>query len=81
MCRGFCELQHAAAQLRLKRNGLAALCGMALGFNICKRTQMSNWEREVLSKKQIEYAATDAWVSRELYIKLADMLLVLGKKI
>ncbi len=30
----------------------------------------TNWDREQLTKNQIRYAATDAWVSREIYMEL-----------
>ena len=30
----------------------------------------SNWANETLSAKQLRYAATDAWVSREMYLSL-----------
>ena len=72
---------HIAKQLKFRRSGLQALCGMVLGFNIDKGCQMSNWERSTLTPSQIKYAATDAWVSRELHIKLTDMLLLKGKSI
>jgi ribonuclease D len=45
-----------------------------LGFRISKSAQTSNWEAPTLTEKQIEYAATDAWVCLELYGKLKDML-------
>ena len=32
--------------------------------------QLSNWEAEQLSEAQKLYAATDAWVCREMYLKL-----------
>jgi len=40
-----------------------------LRFRISKQAQTSNWNIKTLSKKQIIYAATDAWVGRELYFK------------
>jgi ribonuclease D len=41
-----------------------------LGFRISKSAQTSNWETPTLTDKQIEYAATDAWVCLEIYKKL-----------
>ena len=32
--------------------------------------QLSNWEAEKLSESQQRYAATDAWVCREMYLRL-----------
>jgi ribonuclease D len=45
---------------------------------VSKKAQTSNWARDTLTRAQIEYAATDAWVGRELYRKLQR--LVPGKK-
>ena len=33
-------------------------------------TQLSNWEAENLSEAQKKYAATDAWICREMYMRL-----------
>ncbi|MBR6624668.1 MAG: 3'-5' exonuclease domain-containing protein 2, partial [Mailhella sp.] len=41
-----------------------------LGFRISKSAQCSNWENRELSPQQVKYAATDAWVGRELYFHL-----------
>ena len=53
-------------------DSLGGVCSPALllGFRISKSSQTSNWEAEKLTKKQIDYAATDAWVCLELYKKL-----------
>ena len=48
---------------------MRALAGLLLGGRISKAAQVSNWARKELDNKQIRYAATDAWVSRELYLK------------
>lgn len=50
--------------------GAKNLSGMVLGHNISKRQQTSNWECPVLSEAQMRYAATDAWICREIYLKL-----------
>ena len=46
---------------------------MLLGFRISKGAQRSNWGADSLSDKQLRYAATDAWVGREIYLRLAEM--------
>jgi ribonuclease D len=38
-----------------------------LGFRISKAQQLSNWEADTLNEGQLRYAATDAWVSLEIY--------------
>ena len=46
------------------------MSAIILGFRISKVQQLSNWEAEQLSEAQILYAATDAWVCRQMYMKL-----------
>ena len=46
------------------------LAALLLGFRISKSAQTSNWEVPTFTQKQIEYAATDAWVCLELFHKL-----------
>lgn len=50
--------------------GAKNLSALVLGHNISKRQQTSNWETPVLSDAQKYYAATDAWICREIYLKL-----------
>ncbi len=52
--------------------GAKNLSAMILGFSISKRQQTSNWEAQELSLAQIDYAATDAWICREIFIKLMN---------
>ena len=48
------------------------MAGLILGIRISKTQQLSNWEADKLSPAQQLYAATDAWVCREMYLKLKD---------
>jgi len=50
------------------------LAALLLGFRVSKGSQTSNWAQRTLTRTQIEYAATDAWVGRELYHKLQLLL-------
>lgn len=68
--KGFIDLAPMAKEVGLQVESVKKLAGLLLGFRISKSAQTSNWEAEILSKKQIEYAATDAWVCLELYRKL-----------
>lgn len=70
--RKFVEIGYMARELGLKQTGLRSLAGLLLGFRISKKEQRSNWARTNLSRSQIIYAATDAWVSRELYLNLME---------
>jgi len=68
--RRFIEIGNMAKTLGCKQTGLRSLSGLLLGFRISKKEQRSNWARPNLSRSQIVYAATDAWVSRELYLHI-----------
>ncbi len=50
--------------------GLKKLTALILGFRVSKRQRVSNWEAESLSPAQVNYAATDAWVCREIFLVL-----------
>ena len=67
---GFIDLQQYVKSYGIEDNGLKKLVANILGFKISKRQQTSNWEAEVLTPAQIEYAATDAWVCYEIFKKL-----------
>lgn len=70
---GFVEIGHLSRQAGIKQTGLRTLAGMLLGFRISKREQRSNWGADTLSPSQLRYAATDAWASREIYLKVRDL--------
>lgn len=53
--------------------GAKKLCALLLGFTISKGQQISNWEALELSEAQISYAATDAWICRDIYFKLLSL--------
>jgi ribonuclease D len=63
------DLGRVARQHGIKQSGVRSLAGMFLGWRITKSARTSNWSNHELSPKQITYAATDAWVCRELYIE------------
>lgn len=66
---GFIEIADITTGLGYENRGLRALAGLLLGGRISKAAQVSNWARPELDKKQIRYAATDAWISREIYAR------------
>tara|TARA_Y100000739_G_C20422398_1_gene379541 strand:+ start:189 stop:770 length:582 start_codon:yes stop_codon:yes gene_type:complete len=67
---GFIDLGEVAQERNLKNYGLRNLTALLLKFRISKSSRTTNWSVNDLSIKQMEYAATDAWVSREIYFKL-----------
>ena len=67
---GFINLETITDELGIMNNGLRSLTAIVLGFRITKGEQRSNWSRVQLTDQQIRYAATDAWASREIYLRL-----------
>jgi len=70
---GFVDLGQVARSLGVVQSGLRSMAARFLGFRISKKAQCSNWEAKDLSPSQLVYAATDAWVSRELHLHLATL--------
>ncbi|WPJ97854.1 3'-5' exonuclease [Coraliomargarita algicola] len=66
---GFVEIADITLKLGYENRGLRALASLLLNGRISKAAQVSNWARAELDNKQIRYAATDAWISREIYRK------------
>ncbi len=69
---GFVEVAELTTKLGYTNKGLRALAALMLKGRISKAAQVSNWARKELEEKQIKYAATDAWISRELYQKAVE---------
>ena len=67
---GVIEMNQVAQAAGIKNIGVRSLSAIILGVRISKSQQTSNWERDELSKSQVYYAATDAWVCLQLYEKL-----------
>lgn len=64
------DLNILCAKMGFENIGAKNLSAMILEHNISKRQQTSNWETPELSEAQMRYAATDAWICREIYLKL-----------
>lgn len=69
---GFCELSTIARERGIENTGLRSLSAICLKARVSKGAQVSNWARSSLTDAQIRYAATDAWVSRKLYLCLTE---------
>ena len=70
---GFVEISEITRKIDITNTGLRSLSAILLGFRISKNAQVSNWARQDLTKAQMVYAATDAWVSRRLYMRLDEL--------
>ncbi|MBF0446797.1 MAG: 3'-5' exonuclease domain-containing protein 2 [Magnetococcales bacterium] len=75
---GFVDLGDVARESNIQSCGLRSMAARFFGFRISKRAQCSNWENSQLKKYQIQYAATDAWVSREIYLIMNRQGLIAG---
>lgn len=73
---GFIDLSNVSAAANMQTHGLRNMAANLLGFRISKSAQCSNWAKEKLTPQQVNYAATDAWVSRELYLALDELGLI-----
>ena len=63
----FVDLGNVARENEIPHHGLRGLVAMFLKHRISKGSQTSDWSKISLTDSQISYAATDAWVSFELF--------------
>ncbi|NQU10797.1 3'-5' exonuclease domain-containing protein 2 [bacterium] len=70
------DLGAIAQRCGIEQSGARNLAGLFLGFRVSKGARTTNWSRPQLTPAQITYAATDAWVGRELYLRFAALGLV-----
>ena len=74
--RSVVDLGKVAQRHGLKQTGVRNLAGMFLGARIPKGAKTTNWAARRLTPQQIAYAATDAWVCRELYLRFRELKMV-----
>ena len=63
----FIDLGDVARDRGIPHHGLRGLAAMFLGSRISKGARTSDWGRDRLSRSQISYAATDAWIGLQLF--------------
>ncbi len=68
--RSFVDLQKMVCEYGIRDKSVKKMAAIILGIHISKAQQLSNWEADELTESQLRYAATDAWVCREMYKKL-----------
>ena len=56
-----------AKEMKCYPLNLRALCAIFLHQRLNKDLRKSDWSREVLTEKQLIYAATDAWASLRVH--------------
>jgi ribonuclease D len=72
-------LRLARAALRLPSYSLAGVTAHLFGIELDKSFQKSNWRRRPLTRAQLVYAATDAFVTLRVYDELQRLLTEQGK--
>lgn len=70
MPQGFVDLAAMARRRGFRNQGLRGLAAAVCGFRISKSARTTNWANDELTPQQIRYAATDAWIGRELHRRL-----------
>lgn len=63
------DLGTVAKRHGFRQTGVRNLAALVLGFRVPKGAKTTNWAAPRLSDQQLLYAATDAWVCRELYMR------------
>lgn len=67
---GFIDLQQVVPQYGIENLSVKKMAAIVLNGKVSKSQQLSNWNADSLSEAQQQYAALDAWVCREIYLKL-----------
>lgn len=70
--KSFVDLQKIVWEYGIKDKSVKKMSAIIMGGRISKAQQLSNWEAPQLSEAQQSYAATDAWICREMYLKLLN---------
>lgn len=74
--RGALDLGVLARRCGLEQTGVRNLAGIFMGWRIPKGARTSNWAAPRLTSQQITYAATDAWICRELFLRFQELGLI-----
>ena len=68
--KNFIELQKYVKAFGIEEMSLQKIYAIIFGQRISKNQRLTNWENDVLTDKQKQYAATDAWVCIKIYRRL-----------
>lgn len=71
----FIDLHKIALELRTTPRSLQGLVGLFLKKKLAKDQRFTDWEQAPLTKAQIEYAALDAWASRQVLVSMRETYL------
>ena len=70
---GFVDLQKVVGNFGIEEMSLQKIFAIIFRQRISKSQQLSNWENDVLTDKQKQYAATDAWACLKIYNMLKQI--------
>ena len=70
----FIDIQDIIGNIGIEDKSLQKLYANLFGEKISKRQRRTNWEADVLSDKQKEYAAIDAWACINLYDEIMRLM-------
>lgn len=70
---GFFDLQKYVGEFGIEEMSLQKIYAIIFGMRISKSQQLTNWEQDVLTDKQKQYAATDAWACLNIYNRLKQI--------
>ena len=70
----FIDIQDIIGNLGIEDKSLHKLYANLFGEKISKRQRLTNWEADVLTDKQKEYAAIDAWACINLYDEIMRLM-------
>lgn len=70
----FIDIQDIIGNLGIVDKSLQKLYANLFGEKISKRQRLTNWEADVLTDRQKEYAAIDAWACIKLYDEIMNLL-------
>lgn len=71
---GFVDVSDYTSNLGVINTGMRNLTALIFGEKISKSAQLTNWASDALTPKQIQYAATDAWISRRLFLEIKKVI-------
>lgn len=72
------ELQDYVSCFGIQEKSLQKIYAILFGEKISKNQRLSNWEADVLTEAQQQYAATDAWATLRIYQKLNNEKLIIN---
>lgn len=67
---GFVDLQAVVKRWGIEELSVKKMAAIILGIKVSKAQRLTNWEAVRLTEPQQDYAAMDAWVCREMYLRL-----------